>query len=153
MIYDIVTHPNKKLREKSQKLLKREISSDKIQKLILDMKETMMKKDGVGLAGPQIGIQKRIITISTKDGEKAFINPKILKKSWKKEIDQEGCLSIPGITGNVKRHYKVTVETYDENANKIQIEAKGLMARIFQHEIDHLDGILFIDKAKNIKEH
>ncbi len=152
MIYDIVTHPNKKLREKSKRLLKKDITSKKIQKVLLDMKETMVKKDGVGLAAPQIGIQKRIITICTKDGELAFINPRILKRSWKKETDQEGCLSVPGVNGDVKRNYRVLVEAYNENAIRFKIDAKGLMARIFQHEIDHLDGILFIDTAKNIKE-
>jgi peptide deformylase len=115
------------------------------------MKETMLKKDGVGLAAPQIGKNKRIITVNTKDGVIAMINPRILNKSFLKEWDEEGCLSVPGIYGKVKRSKKLKCEFFDMDKKKNIISAQGFFARIIQHEIDHLDGILFIDKAKDTR--
>jgi len=81
-----------------------------------------------------------------------MINPEIIKKSWKKCWDEEGCISVPNTYGQVRRHYKVSCIYLNKNSQKQKIEAEGLLARIIQHEIDHLDGILFIDKAKDIKK-
>lgn len=123
---------------------------DKINKrtlqLIDDMAETMYSADGVGLAAPQVGILKRIIVIDVGSGLIKLINPEITEQEGE-QIDIEGCLSVPGVMGEVKRPYRVKVKGINENGEKVQIEATELLARAFCHEIDHLDGILFIDKA------
>ena len=120
-----------------------------------ELGKTMIKTDGAGLAAPQIGKSIRLAVINSKDGPICLINPKITRKSWARELGQEGCLSIPGIFGQVKRHKKITVAYYNQAGKKIKQVAQGLMARVMQHEIDHLDGILFIDKmaGKKIKQH
>jgi len=114
--------------------------------LIKDMAETMYTDSGVGLAAPQVGVSKRIIVI---DGEEegliALINPMIVKSEGEL-VEEEGCLSIPGIYSQVKRSSKVTVKALNENGDPIEITKEGLAARALQHEIDHLDGILFIDR-------
>lgn len=147
----IVLNPNEILRKISKPFPANKIKTPEIQKLIKDMIITMIQKDGVGLAAPQIGKNIRIITINTKDGPICLINPEIIEKSWIKELGEEGCLSVPGFFGDVRRHKKIKCQFLDTGANKTTIEAEGLMARVIQHESDHLDGILFIDKAKNIR--
>lgn len=151
-ILKIITHPNPILRKKSKDIDLEEIKKPEFQKLCNDMVLTMKEKDGVGLAAPQIGKNIRIIIVNTKEGTICAINPKITKKSLIKEWDEEGCLSVPETFGKVRRHKNITCCFIDQSGNKTEIDAKGFMARIFQHEIDHLDGILFIDKAKNIHE-
>ena len=122
-----------------------------LKELAEDMAETMIKEDGVGLAAPQIGKSIRLITINTKDqGPVAMFNPEISKLSLLKEWGEEGCLSLPKIFGDVKRHKKLRCTFIDTEAKTRTIEASGFMARIIQHEVDHLNGILFTDKAKNI---
>ena len=116
------------------------------------MAKTMIKTDGVGLAAPQIGKNIRLAAINAKDGAFCLINPKISKKSWACELAQEGCLSIPGVFGKVKRHKKISLTYYGQNGKKIKMTAAGMMARVLQHEIDHLDGILFIDKAVEVEK-
>jgi len=115
------------------------------------MARTMKEKDGVGLSAPQIRQNIRLITVNTKEGPVHMINPKIKRKSWKKEWGEEGCLSVPDVFGEVKRNYKITYAYLDKKGQTKKTWATGLMARVIQHEIDHLDGILFIDKTKNIK--
>ena len=115
------------------------------------MAKTMLKTDGVGLAAPQIGKNIRLAVINSKDGVFCLINPKFTKKSWAREIGQEGCLSIPGVFGKVKRHKKISLTYTDKDGKKTKMTAIGMMARVIQHEIDHLDGILFIDKAVEIE--
>lgn len=115
--------------------------------LLEDMAETMYEYKGVGLAAPQIGITRRLIVVDP--GEKRLlklINPRLIKAEGT-EMGIEGCLSIPGIFGEVPRAARVLVEAQDSSGDSIRIEAEGFLARIFQHEIDHLDGILFIDRA------
>ena len=119
---------------------------NKIRQLVLDMLDTMYKYDGVGLAAPQVGILKRVITIDTGDGPKVLINP-VIKKTSGKQTCEEGCLSFPNTFGNVDRPENVVVEAVNLEGNKIKIKAKELEAVVLCHEIDHLDGILFIDKA------
>ena len=113
------------------------------------MVETMYKFDGVGLAAPQVGILKRLIVIDPGTGPKVLINPVITKSSGKQTCE-EGCLSFPNMFGNVDRPANVTVEAYDIDGKKIKTKAKELEAVILCHEIDHLDGILFIDKAYDV---
>jgi len=117
-----------------------------------DLEETMIKKEGIGLAAPQVGENIRLIVINTKKGPILMFNPKIMKKSWLKEWGEEGCLSVPLVFGDVNRHKKITCVFCNRKGAKEKINASGLLARVIQHEIDHLDGILFIDKAKNLKK-
>ncbi|RKD27837.1 peptide deformylase [Caminicella sporogenes DSM 14501] len=118
---------------------------DKIKELIDDMAETMYNADGVGLAAPQVGILKRVIVIDIGGGLIELINPEILSEKGK-QIDIEGCLSVPNVTGKVERPERVKVKGLDRNGEEVIIEAKGFLARAFCHEIDHLNGILFVDK-------
>lgn len=113
--------------------------------LIEDMKETMYKEDGVGLAAPQVGILKRIAVIDVGNGPITIINPEIIDRKGS-YIDIEGCLSIPGKQGEVERPEWVKVKAMNEKGEKVILEGEELLARAFCHEIDHLDGILFIDK-------
>ena len=151
-ILDIITNPNPSLRQSSKVVSQEIINSKDFQNLCADMIETMLKKDGVGLAAPQIGKNIRVIIINTKNGPLCMLNPKILKRSLRKEWGEEGCLSVPEYFGEVKRHKNLRYEFLDAEGNLITDDAKGFMARVLQHEIDHLDGILFIDKARNLKK-
>lgn len=151
-VLKVIKEPNEILRKISHEVDKNMLSSEAYKQLCLDMSKTMREKDGVGLAAPQIGENMRLIVVNTKDGTICMTNPKIVNKSWKKEWDEEGCLSVPNIFGKVKRHSKITCLYLNKNGKKMKMQAKGLMARIIQHEIDHLDGILFIDKAKDLRE-
>lgn len=121
--------------------------TNSILQLIEDMKDTMYQSDGVGLAAPQIGILKQIVVIDDREGgEFALINPKIVKTEGEQE-SCEGCLSLPGFRGTVMRPEKVTVEAIFPDGNEYTIEAEGFLAVIMCHEIDHLSGILYKDKA------
>ena len=128
------------------------INNRELKRLISAMVKIMLKTDGVGLAAPQIGKNIRLAVINSKDGVFCLINPKLTKKSWARELAQEGCLSIPGVFGKVKRHKKISLAYYDGDGKKTKLTASGMMARVIQHEIDHLDGILFTDKAVEVEE-
>jgi peptide deformylase len=146
-IIPIITEPNSILRKKAE-----EVASDLIpdvKQLITDMIETVNNAKGIGIAAPQVGKSLRIVIINTEDEPMILINPVIVSHSWRKVIDEEGCLSVPGKFGLIKRPVNVKVETLDENGKFIKFKAKGLFARVIQHELDHLDGILFIDKVIN----
>ncbi|MBU1160326.1 MAG: peptide deformylase [Patescibacteria group bacterium] len=153
---NIITYPNPILKKKSIKVDVKEIKNKKFQKLCLDMIQTMKEKNGKGLAAPQIGKNIRVIIVDTKEGQIAMINPVITKTSWTKEWGDEGCLSVltssrEVIFGKVKRYKKINYKYIDKNGQEIKIKANGLLARIIQHEIDHLDGVLFIDNLSFIK--
>ncbi|MCS7185532.1 MAG: peptide deformylase [Armatimonadetes bacterium] len=143
----IVTIGNPILRQKASpvgKITKAE------KQIIDDMFETMGVNEGVGLAAPQIGIPKRII-VAQWEGEKyAIVNPKIEWRSDEMVIGTEGCLSIPGVQANVNRHLKIRVRGVDGEGKTVILEPEGWLARIFQHEIDHLDGILIIDRSDEL---
>ena len=114
--------------------------------LIKGMAETMYTDSGVGLAAPQVGVSKRIILVDgEEDGLIVLINPMIIQSEGE-VVEEEGCLSVPGIYSKVKRSSKVTVKALNENGDSIEITKEGLTARALQHEIDHLDGILFVDR-------
>jgi len=147
MIREILIYPDKRLRGKAEAIDFAKENSKQLKRLVADLKETMLAKDGLGLAAPQINVKKRIVVINTKDGAIALINPKITDGSWLKKIDEEGCLSVPGVYGKVKRHHKIKLTAISEDGECIEIDAPGLLARVIQHEVDHLDGILFIDKV------
>lgn len=131
------------LRKKSKHVDK---INERIIQLLDDMAETMYQANGVGLAAPQVGILRRAITVDIGDGLLKLINPKIIEQEGEQQ-DVEGCLSIPGITGEVKRPYRVKLKAVNENGESMQLEGTGLLARAFCHEIDHLNGILFIDRV------
>ena len=119
--------------------------NERIKILLEDMVETMYEYEGVGLAAPQVGVLRRVVVIDIGEGPIKLINPKIIEKEGE-VIDAEGCLSIPNRVGTVKRPEKVKVEYLDEDGEKKVIEGTGLLAKALCHEIDHLDGVLFIDK-------
>lgn len=118
-------------------------------RLLEDMVETMYAANGIGLAGPQVGVAQRILVIDIGDGPLKIINPRIVEHHGRAS-GPEGCLSIPGLVGQVERHEKIVVKAIDESGQNVVHEADGLLAVVFQHEIDHLDGKLFIDTAINI---
>ena len=121
----------------------------KLIKLLRDMAETMYAADGVGLAAPQIGVSKRIVVIDVGDGIIEMINPVIVNKEGS-VVGGEGCLSVPEYEGEVERAEKVECEFTDRSGKRYLIETDGLLAIAIQHELDHLDGVLFIDKAQSI---
>lgn len=120
----------------------------RVQKLIRDMFETMYAAEGVGLAANQVGVTERIIVVDAGHGAVAFVNPRILEASGLQR-DVEGCLSFPGVSGYVTRKGRVVVEGLNEFGRPSRIEASGFFARALQHEMDHLDGILFVDHMKD----
>jgi len=119
--------------------------NDRIKTLLEDMVETMYEYDGVGLAAPQVGILRRVVVIDVGEGPIKMINPEILEQDGE-NVDAEGCLSIPNRSGTVKRPERVKVKYLDENGEEKILEGTGLLARAICHEIDHLNGTLFIDK-------
>lgn len=134
------------LRKKSKEVT---VVDDKIRTLLDDMVETMYAYDGVGLAAPQVGILKRAVVIDVEDGRVyKMINPRIIEKSGE-QVGQEGCLSVKEKKGIVKRPMNVTVVYTDENGEEVTLVAEELLARAICHEVDHLDGILFVDRVKN----
>ena len=135
------------LKKKSREVLEEEISTEKIQALIDDMIETMHKYNGVGLAAVQVGILKRVVVIDLYDdkGPIVLINPVILKTKGEQEVE-EGCLSFPNEFAKIIRPLEVTVEYLDRNGQKVKIKAKELLAQAISHEVDHLNGEVFIDK-------
>jgi len=147
-ILEIKEYGEEVLREKS--LPVKEITPE-ILNLIRDMAETMYATSGVGLAAPQVGVPKRIIIIDgQEDGLIVLINP-IIVESEGEVIEEEGCLSVPEAYSKVRRSSKVTVKALNENGESIEITKEGLMARALQHELDHLEGILFIDRIGSAK--
>jgi peptide deformylase len=120
---------------------------DDVRKLIADMEATMRAAPGIGLAAPQVGVQRRVLVYALSEEEEvtAVVNPSITEREGE-VTDEEGCLSIPGLSYPVKRAQRVVVEGLDSDGKKIAIEAEDLEARVIQHEVDHLDGVLFIDR-------
>ncbi|HWR55780.1 MAG TPA: peptide deformylase [Negativicutes bacterium] len=120
-----------------------------IKKLLEDMAETMYEAQGVGLAAPQVGLSLRVVVIDAGSGLIELINPVIIEQEGE-ETDTEGCLSIPDAYGEVCRSARVMAEAYDRNGKKIRVTGEGLLARAIQHELDHLEGVLFIEKAEKL---
>lgn len=126
-----------------------------LRRLLDDMAETMYNANGLGLAAPQIGKAIRVVVIDVEESNRGLlemINPVIIRHSEDKVYDSEGCLSVPSIFGDVERYSKVTVEYYNRRGKKQKLTGTGMLARCIQHELDHLDGTLFIDKAKSIRK-
>jgi peptide deformylase len=155
----IVTLPDAVLRRKARTIAK---VDKNLQALIDDMVETMREAPGVGLAAPQVGLSERLIVVEyyerPEDEEKedapkkvwALLNPEIVKASTETVMGVEGCLSIPGLVGEVERNAAIQVKGLNRHGKPVKIKAEGWLARIFQHEIDHLNGILFPDRATRV---
>lgn len=146
-VYNVITVPDDILRQKAKPITK--INAG-VLRLLDNMKDTMYAFDGVGLAAPQIGVSKRVVVIDTGDEYIELINPEIISGEGE-QTGSEGCLSVPGVTGIVTRFKKVTVKALNRDGEEINIVGSDLLARALQHEIDHLDGIIFTDKASNIE--
>ncbi|WP_127534148.1 peptide deformylase [Paenibacillus kobensis] len=145
----IVKDPDPVLREVAKEVTK---FTPNLHKLLKDMAETMYDAEGVGLAAPQIGISKRVIVVDIGDEESGLIemvNP-VIVSSEGEQLGPEGCLSIPNLNGDVKRADLIKIAGQDRNGNPFEVEASGFLARAFQHEIDHLNGVLFTDIAESV---
>lgn len=149
-ILDILTFPDPRLRKKAQPV---EQVDDRIRRLVDDMLETMYAAPGIGLAATQVDIQRRIIVIDVSEGHDTplcFINPRLVAREGNEQMD-EGCLSVPGFFETVTRAERVTVEALDRDGQPFRLDADGLLAVCIQHEIDHLDGKLFVDHISILK--
>lgn len=160
-IREIITPDNEILRKKARRVT--DFKDPKLQELIDDMVETMLDAPGVGLAAPQVAMSQRLIVVQLPDDEESIeeygkdagvlyvvANPEIVKASRDMVEGVEACLSIPGYFGKVDRHVSISIKGQDRDGNEIRIKAKDWLARVFQHEIDHLDGVLFIDRTDDI---
>lgn len=157
MIYPIITDPNPILHKRSADIDPATIATPEMQQFVRDMIETMYKKDGVGLAAVQVNVSKQLCVIAKdfvpgKKKDLCLINPVWTKQSIKKNWDEEGCLSVPGVYGKVQRYSHIKVRALNEKGEQLEFEAKDFFARIIQHECDHLNGTLFIEKAKDIRK-
>jgi peptide deformylase len=152
LLLEIRKFPDKVLREKATKV---DNVDEEIKTLVENMFETMYEAPGIGLAAPQVGVLKRLFVVDETEGEDktqqlVFINPEITEKNGE-EVGEEGCLSVPGEYENVKRFALIKAKALDIKGEEFEIEAEGLLARAIQHELDHLDGKLFIDKLSSLK--
>ena len=144
----------KVLREKASPV---DVVTDEIRVLIRDMFDTMYDAEGIGLAAPQVGISQRILVVDVAEEEveerhvHALVNPVVVEASRETGKETEGCLSIPGLEETVTRPLQVVVEALSPDGEQVRIEADGLLARALQHELDHLDGVLFIDRLSSLK--
>ncbi len=154
----IFTEPNEILHRQTRPVEPADLASKKFRKLVKNMTETMRVKDGVGIAGPQVGSDLAVCVIHSqfsdpkKKTDLVLINPSWEKTSSKTETDSEGCLSVPGIFGKVKRCKKIKVRAINQEGEPVEFAAEDYFARIIQHEVDHLNGILFIEKAENLQQ-
>lgn len=159
----ILTITNKKeakfLKQKTAAVDLKSLKKDELRKLIREMRALMEKADGVGLSANQVGLASRFFIAEVPTGRGAetkfysIVNPEVMKKSAGTVNLEEGCLSIPDTFGVVERPERITLTGFDLNGKKIKIKAWGLLARVFQHEVDHLNGVLFAEKAKNLEKY
>jgi peptide deformylase len=150
---EIVTDGHPTLRKIAKKVDLKELADPLFQQLIDDMFETMYEAPGVGLAAPQVNVSKRLFVMDVQDDEHepaVVVNPKIELAEEEVELT-EGCLSVPGYVGEITRFRRVAVSGLDRNGHKIRLEGEGLYAQCLQHEIDHLNGVLYVDKARNVR--
>ncbi len=147
-IHEITKKGEPVLHRRSKDVTEAEFGTPKLKKLIADMVETMIHANGVGIAAPQIGVDKRIFIAESDAGPIAVLNPSIVKYSKKLVRGEEGCLSIPGKYDKLMRAKEVTVEGCTVDGKKISFVAKDFFARIMQHEIDHLEGFLYVDRVE-----
>ena len=144
----ILTEPNPILRTRSSEIEEAEFGTPELSKLCTDLLDTLRAEpNGAGMASPQIGVAKRAIAVQTPKGPQVFLNPVITSKSWRMVESEEGCFSVPGVFGIVKRHRRVKLEARDVEGRHLELSVSAFPSVVFQHEIDHLDGILFTDKV------
>jgi peptide deformylase len=146
----IVTLPTPTVRERSVEVARQDIGTPEFQQFVDQLSEAMFAHDGVGIAAPQVGRNIRVFIVNEKGGPKAYINPELSEMSEALVDSEEGCLSVPGVWGVVPRAKRITLKALDRHGRKVEIAAKNFQAIVFQHEFDHLEGILFIDKATRI---
>ncbi|MDR1472035.1 MAG: peptide deformylase [Synergistaceae bacterium] len=146
-ILDILVYPNPALRQETVSVI---AFDDKLRKLIADMWETLYAAKGVGLAAPQVGVPLRLLVVEWEDARKVLINPRIVEESGA-ERSEEGCLSFPGVYEEVERPERIRVVYWDENGESRDEVVEGYLARIFSHEMDHLNGKLIIDRLSLLK--
>jgi peptide deformylase len=152
MVKEVLVYPDPALKQKAKPVAK---VDDAIRMLVKDMVDTMYAEEGVGLAAPQIGVAKRILVVDTsprQKGEKlrVFINPELVSAEGRTRYP-EGCLSIPGESEEIERFDQVTVRALDQQGEPFELKATGLLAIALQHEMDHLDGVLFVDRLSSVK--
>ncbi|MFH1145740.1 MAG: peptide deformylase [bacterium] len=144
----ILIYPDPRLRQKSKEIT--DINIPDIQEFIPLLKQVMLEKDGAGMAAPQLGNPIRMLAVNEPEGAKIYINPVIHKYSLFQNSFEEGCFSVPDVFGLVRRPRSIKLSYLTETGEKIKETVDGLLARVLQHEVDHLDGVLFIDKAYKI---
>lgn len=150
-ILNVLKFPDERLRTKAQPVTE---VTDETRKIIDDMFETMYAENGVGLAATQVNIHQRIVVIDVSEDKKhayALINPEIIKKNDETMVNEEGCLSVPSCYAKVDRHTEVTVKALDRNGVEFELDGEELMAICIQHELDHLNGVLFVDYLSPLK--
>lgn len=150
-VLDVLTFPDERLRTKAEPVA--EVNDD-IRKIVDDMFETMYAENGVGLAATQVNIHKRIVVIDVSENKEqsyVLINPEIIRKSDSTMVNEEGCLSVPTCYAKVDRHTEVTVKALDRDGNPFELDGEELLAICIQHELDHLNGILFVDYLSPLK--
>ena len=147
-IRNIIQLGDQTLRKKSFEVVN---FDEKLAQLLDDMKDTLIKAEGAGLAAPQVGVLRRVFIVNAEDKYYECVNPVIVTQSGR-QVGEEGCLSVKGKYGTVVRPNKVTVKAFDRHGKPFVVEATGFLARAFCHENDHLDGIVYVDKATNVTE-
>ena len=146
MVLDILVYPDPRLRKTATPV---PAVTPEIRKLVRDMAETLYSVPGVGLAATQVDVQLRVIVMKVDNQLYTLANPEVVRSAGE-QIGYEGCLSVPGYIGEVARAEKVTIKALNRNGKEVRIKGEGLLARAIQHEIDHLDGILFVDKLTSL---
>lgn len=150
-VLNVLTFPDERLRTKAQPVVE---VNDEIKQIVDDMFETMYAENGVGLAATQVDIHKRIVVIDVSENKEqsyVLINPEIIKKNEETMVNEEGCLSVPTCYAKVDRHTQVTVRALDRDGNEFELDGEELLAICIQHELDHLNGILFVDYLSPLK--
>lgn len=146
-VLPVLTNPDRRLRARSMEVDITTLARLRAEGVFDDLIATMRAEDGVGIAAPQVGIGSRVIIVLDGKTPRVFVNPEITSRSLRTAVDTEGCLSVPGVVGLVSRSRAVTLRAQDAQGRPVERKCRDLVARIVQHEIDHLDGILFIDRA------
>lgn len=152
-VLTILRYPDPRLHQRAKPV---EIFDDSLRTLVRDMAETMYAAPGVGLAATQVDVHQRVIVIDVSDARdqlRVFVNPEILDSSGERKVYEEGCLSVPGIYEEVERPDRVRVRAFDEHGEPFEVQADGLLAVCLQHEIDHLNGRVFVQYLSRLKQH
>jgi len=146
----VLHYPNKNLRSRAAIVEDFFFGTKELHALLETMTSTMRKLRGIGIAAPQIDVAKQVVVIELQDAPLIVINPRIQNPAKRLEVDEEGCLSVPGVFGHVNRAAHLSLTAYDEHGTQYSLKAHGLFARVIQHEVDHLHGHLFIDRCHHL---